>query len=178
MKKLGFFILLFWSSLALVAQQVPKFIYSDNMANESLRKKPLTVKGKLVAVNRGEMSDYYFFVEKRTDKTILACVKNEGDFFNKDAPKFVTNVLYYHFSPSLLKKIKFAPNTEEEYSISANDNQAIPFEEISENKIKMKRAGFGETDEDGYELMGIQMIYIGKFKTKAEFENFQKEFLR
>lgn len=178
MRKFSFSILMLLCSVFALAQKASNFTYSSNMANESLRGKPLVVKGELIAVQEGS-TDYYYFLEKGKDKNTIISVRNEGDFFKKDAPKYVTDVNYYYFSPQLLKKITFEADTPEEgtYTIMSKDNTNIPFEAIREGKIKKVRHGFGEKDEEGYELMGIQMIYVGKFKSKEDFEKFQKNFL-
>jgi hypothetical protein len=183
MQKVLFLFLLLMFSADLFAQKVPVFTYTDNMANASLRGKKLTIKGKFVAANMGRLSDYYYFIDKDGDKTIFISVQNKGDFMNDKAPKYVTEVNYYHFSKDMLKKVAFEPMDSEEgtYTIFIKDdtgNQAIPFESITEKKIKKIRSGFGEVDEDGYQLMGILMVYVGKFKSNAEFEKFKTEFLK
>lgn len=177
MKKIAIIPLLLLCS-TLWAQKVPNFTFSENMANPELRGKKLTIQGKLVAVCEGRGGDDYFFLDKKPNKTLLIHVSNKGDYFDREAPKYVDNVVYYHFTPELLKKIQFESSKYEEgeYNISAIDD-SVPYEEISENKIKIKRAGFGERDDEGYLLMGIQMFQIKKFKSKADFEKFKKEFL-
>lgn len=158
------------------AQKVPNFTFSENMANPELRGKKLTIQGKLVAVKEDGETDDYFFLDKKTNKTLLIHVRNTGNFFNRNAPKYVDNVVYYHFTPELLKKIQFEQVEEGKYNIFALED-SVPYEEISERKVKIKRAGFGETDEEGYMLMGIQQFQIQRFKSKADFEKFKKEFL-
>jgi len=172
-----FFLLLLLSSTMALAQKAPVFTYSDNMANEALRGQPLHLKGKLVAMQEGS-TDYFYFLEKNKDQSILISVRNEGDFFNKDAPKYVTDVNYYYFSAKVLKNVVFEADSEEGlYRISLKE-ALIPFEAIKEGKINKVRYGFGESDEEGYELLGIQMIYVGTFKSAQDFEKFKKEFLK
>ncbi len=176
-KNIFLFVLIFSISTMSYAQKVPTLTYSDNFANESLRGKALTIKGKLIA--KDDEGGLLFFLQKEKDKFILTRVYNSGSFFDKEAPKYVKDVIFYHLSPELLKKLTFKPveNQEGIYMINSEFNN-IPYEHIAENKIKMLRSGYGEKDDEGSELMGASTIEIGKFASKKEFEAFKKGLLK
>ncbi len=179
MKKPIILLLILLNSIALFAQKTPKvptLTYSENYANESLRGKTLTIKGKLVA--KDDEGKLLFFLEKQKDKFILTRVYNTGGLFDKDAPKYVKDVMFYHLSPTLLKKLTFKPveNQKGYYQINSEFNN-IPYEQHDENKIKTLRWGFGETDENGYDLAGTSTIQIGIFLSSKDFEKFKKELL-
>ncbi len=159
------------------AQKKPKLTYSENFANENLRSKELVIKGKLIATD--EQGGLLFFLEKTKDKFILTRVYNSGSFFDKDAPKYVKDVIYYHLSPELLKKLTIKPIEDQKgyYQIDSQLSN-IPYEQDTENKVKRLRWGFGEKDGDGYELVGAQTIQIGIFSSNKIFENFKKELFK
>lgn len=179
MKKILFIIsmLVLLNSTALFAQKAPKLTYSENYANEDLRGKELLIKGKLIATD--EEGGLLFFLEKTADKFILTRVYNSGDFFDKEAPKYVKDVTFYHLSPELLKKLTFkaVENQKGYYLINSQFND-IPYEQNDENKLKTLRWGYGESDDEGYELVGAQMIEIGVFLSDKDFEKFKKELLK
>lgn len=177
-KNIFLFLFIFSISTMIYAQKAPKLTYSSNYANENLRGKELVIKGKLIATD--DEGKLLFFLEKTKDKFILTRVYNTTEsFFDKEAPKYVKDVIFYHLSPELLKKLTFKPveNQEGIYMINSAFNN-IPYEHIAENKIKMLRSGYGEKDDEGYELMGASTIEIGKFASPKEFEAFKKELLK
>lgn len=181
MKKVYILLYLFTVSMVTFAQKVPKLTYSNNFANESLRGKTFTIKGKLIAIQSSSTSDVLFFLNKTEGKTILTRVyqKENEKLFGGDGKKYVEDVLHYHFSPELLKKITFQTLENEKgvYEIKSDFNN-IPYEQITESKLKTLRWGFGELDKDGYELFGAQNIQIGVFSSNTDFENFKKELLK
>jgi hypothetical protein len=179
MKNLFFIsMLILLHSTALFAQKVPTLTYSENYANEDLRGKELVIKGKLIAKdNEGGL---LFFLEKTEDKFILTRVYNNSDsFFDKEAPKYVKDVIFYHLSPDLLKKLTFkaVENQKGYYQIDSQFNN-IPYEQNDENKLKTSRHGYGESNDEGYELMGASTIPVGVFKSGNDFEKFKKELLK
>jgi hypothetical protein len=165
-------------STALFAQKAPKLTYSENYANEDLRGKELVIKGKLIA--KDDEGKLLFFLEKTADKFILTRVYNNSDsFFDKEAPKYVKDVIFYHLSSELLKKLTFQAIEDKKgyYQIVSQFNN-IPYEQHDENKPKTLRWGYGESNDEGYELAGAQNIEIGVFLSDKDFEKFKKELLK
>ncbi len=178
MKKKLFLVLMLINSITLFAQKAPKLTFSENYANENLRGKELVIKGKLIATD--DKGGLLFFLEKTKDKFILTRVYNNTDsFFDKEAPKFVKDVIYYQLSPELLKKLTIKPmeNQKGYYQIDSEWNN-IPYMQDAERKIKTQRWGFGEENEEGVILAGEQMIQIGIFKSEKDFEKFKKELFK
>lgn len=166
------------NSINLFAQKAPKLTYSPNYANENLRGKELVIKGKLIATD--DEGKLLFFLEKTKDKFILTRVYNTTEsFFDKEAPKYIKDVIFYHLSPELLKKLTIKPieNQKGYYQINSQFNN-IPYEQNDENKIKTSRHGYGESNDKGYELMGASNIPVGVFQSEKDFEKFKKELLK
>lgn len=170
--------LILMNSINLFAQKAPKLTYSENYANENLRSKELVIKGKLIATD--DEGKLLFFLEKIKDKFILTRVYNTTDsFFDKEAPKYVKDIIFYHFTPELLKKLTIKPieNQKGYYQIDSQFNN-IPYEQNDERKLKTSRHGYGEKDDEGYELMGASTIPVGVFQSEKDFEKFKKELFK
>lgn len=166
------------NSTALFAQKVPTLTYSPNYVNEDLRGKELVIEGKLIATD--EKGKLLFFLEKTADKFILTRVYNNSDsFFDKEAPRYVKDVIFYHLTPEFLKKLSIKPieNKKGYYQIDSEFNN-IPYEQNDEYKSKTLRWGYGETDDEDSELLGAKMIEIGVFQSDTDFEKFKKELFK
>lgn len=177
-KNIFLFLFIFSISTMIYAQKAPKLTYSPNYANENLRGKELVIKGKLIATD--DEGKLLFFLEKTKDKFILTRVYNTTEsFFDKEAPKYVKDVSFYHLSPELLKKLTIKPieNQKGYYQIDSKFNN-IPYEQHDENKIKVQRYGYGESNDEGYELMGASNIPVGVFQSEKDFEKFKKELFK
>jgi hypothetical protein len=185
-KLLFFFVLTIALGQTIFAQKNNKFTFHKEEAVEdfSMKGKTISVEGKLVAVEKGNMIvDYeiYYYIRQspKIGEVILTKIMLTAPMFKKDGKKlFVTSLNEYYVSKEICKDITITAVDAKNgfYLIEAKNSDGIPFEETIVNEPNKILWGFGE-DSNGLNRSGIGNIQIGKFKSDADFQYFKKVLL-
>jgi len=169
-----------------IAQKNNKFTFHKEQAVKdfAMRGKTITVEGKLVAVEKGNMIvnyEIYYYIRQspKIGEVIFTKLTLTAPILTKDSKKlFVTSLSEFYVSKEICKDIDITAVDDKDgfYLINAKNANGIPFEQTSVNETNKVLWGFGESS-DGVSRSGIGMIEIGKFKSTADFDFFKKVLL-